>query len=70
MRRPCRVAIRLPGAALAAGVRAACGDEEPGVTEPAREGLALPLDGVDYNVFITAPAEPGDPAGRRLRRGS
>ena len=38
--------------ALALGA-AACGDDEPGVDEPAREGLALELDGVDYNVFIT-----------------
>jgi hypothetical protein len=38
--------------ALGLGV-AACGDDEPGVDEPAREGLALELDGVDYNVFIT-----------------
>ena len=64
-------------AALAVGV-AACGDEEPGVTEPAREGLALPLGGVDYNVFITRqlnPAIPPDdayveaaPSRRRARR--
>jgi hypothetical protein len=34
---------------------AACGeaDVEQGVEEPAREGIALPLGGVDYNVFIT-----------------
>ncbi len=37
---------------LSVGV-SACGDDEPGVDEPAREGLALELDGVDYNVFIT-----------------
>lgn len=42
---------------LAAGV-AACGDEEPGVDEPAREGLALELDGVEYNVFITRQLNP------------
>jgi hypothetical protein len=47
-------------AALAVGV-AACGDEEPGVTEPAREGLALPLGGVDYNVFITRQLNPAIP---------
>ena len=47
-------------AALAVGV-AACGDEEPGVTEPAREGLALPLEGVDYNVFITRQLNPAIP---------
>ena len=41
-------------AALALGLTA-CGtkDEEQGVDEPAREGLALELGGVDYNVFIT-----------------
>jgi hypothetical protein len=41
-------------AALAVGL-AACGtsDEEQGVDEPAREGLAIELDGVEYNVFIT-----------------
>jgi hypothetical protein len=45
---------------LAVGA-AACGDEEPGVDEPAREGLALPLDGVDYNVFITRQLNPAIP---------
>jgi hypothetical protein len=41
-------------AALASAVALpACGDDEPGVDEPAREGLALELDGVEYNVFIT-----------------
>jgi hypothetical protein len=39
----------------------ACGDEEPGVDEPAREGLALELDGVDYNVFITRQLNPRVP---------
>ena len=53
---------------LAVGV-VACGDEEePGVDEPAREGLALPLDGVDYNVFVTPPAQPRHPGRRRLPR--
>jgi len=48
-----RTCIALAACALALGL-AACGkDEEQGVDEPAREGLALPLDGVDYNVFIT-----------------
>jgi hypothetical protein len=47
--------------ALAATL-AACGDEEPGVDEPAREGLALPLGGVDYNVFITRQLNPEIPA--------
>ena len=40
---------------------AACGEEEPGVHEPAREGLALELDGVDYNVFITRQLNPEIP---------
>jgi hypothetical protein len=48
-------------AALAPGA-VACGDEEPGVDEPAREGLALPLDGIDYNVFITRQLNPKIPA--------
>ena len=47
-------------AVLALGV-SACGDEEPGVDEPAREGLALELDGVDYNVFITRQLNPAIP---------
>jgi hypothetical protein len=47
-------------AALALGV-SACGDEEPGVDEPAREGLALELDGVAYNVFITRQLNPAIP---------
>ena len=47
---------------------AACGDEEPGVDEPAREGLAIELDGVDYTVFITRELNPSDHAGQRLRR--
>ena len=43
-------------AALAAtAALAGCGnaDEKQGVDEPAREGLSLPLAGVEYNVFIT-----------------
>ena len=55
-----RLALLACLAALALGA-AACGDEEPGVSEPAREGLALPLDGVDYNVFITRQLNPGIP---------
>jgi hypothetical protein len=38
---------------LALGVAGCGNDEEQGVDEPAREGLALELDGIDYNVFIT-----------------
>jgi len=53
-RMPRRLLMLLCLAALANGVTA-CGnkDDEQGVDEPAREGLALELEGVDYNVFIT-----------------
>ena len=53
-RMPRRLLMLLCLAALAAGL-AACGnkDEEQGVDEPAREGLAIELGGVEYNVFIT-----------------
>jgi hypothetical protein len=53
-RMPRRVSMLLCLAALVP-TAAACGnaDEHPGVDEPAREGLALELDGVAYNVFIT-----------------
>ena len=47
------LAVLVPGAA-------ACGeaDTKQGVDEPAREGLALPLDGIQYNVFITRELNP------------
>jgi hypothetical protein len=45
---------------LSVGV-AACGDDELGVDEPASEGLALDLDGIDYNVFITRQLNPAIP---------
>jgi hypothetical protein len=53
-RMPRRLLMLLCLAALAGGV-IACGnsDVKLGVDEPATEGLALELDGVDYNVFIT-----------------
>jgi hypothetical protein len=53
-RMPRRLLMLLCLAALAGGT-AACGnkDIEQGVDEPAREGLALDLSGIDYNVFIT-----------------
>jgi hypothetical protein len=46
--------------AVLAAVAGACGeaDVEQGVEEPAREGIAVPLDGVDYNVFITRQLNP------------
>jgi hypothetical protein len=40
-------------ALLCSGVLAACGEHHPGVDEPAREGLALDVGGLEYNVFIT-----------------
>lgn len=36
----------------------ACGDKEPGIDEPAREGLAIEMGGVDYTVFITRELNP------------
>jgi hypothetical protein len=39
----------------------ACGEEHPGFDEPAREGLAIELDGIDYNVFITRQLNPRVP---------
>jgi hypothetical protein len=60
MRPVTRLALLACLAALVVGA-AACGEEEPGVDEPAREGLALPLGGVDYNVFITRRLNPAIP---------
>ena len=41
--------------AFAAAAFGGCGkaDEVQGLDEPAREGLAIPLAGIEYNVFIT-----------------
>jgi hypothetical protein len=60
---PARLTLFVCLVALAAGATA-CGnaDEEPGVDEPAVEGLAIPLNGVDYNVFITRQLNPEIPA--------
>jgi hypothetical protein len=52
--------LTLAACVLALGVTG-CGDEEPGVDEPAREGLALELDGVNYNIFITRQLNPRVP---------
>jgi len=43
----CLLALAAPFGLLA------CGDEKQGIDEPAREGLAIGLGGVDYTVFIT-----------------
>jgi hypothetical protein len=53
-RMPRRLLALLCLAVLGVGA-AACGDADvkQGVEEPAREGLALGLEGLDYNVFIT-----------------
>lgn len=41
-------------ALASAGGLSACGNQkEAGVDEPAREGLAIPVGGIDYNVYIT-----------------
>ena len=53
--------MSLPGKTIAAACTAlllasglaACGSKGQGVKEPAQEGLALDLAGIDYNVFIT-----------------
>jgi hypothetical protein len=58
-RMPHRLLTLLCLALIAAGV-AACGnsDVKQGVDEPAREGLRLDLEGIDYNVFITRELNP------------
>ncbi len=40
-------------AALVCALAASGCGEEPGVLEPALEGLAIDVEGIDYNVFIT-----------------
>lgn len=60
--------------ALALGGAVGCGDEVPGVQEPAREGLTLDVAGIEYTVFITRELNlaitpdkayyPGPPAGK------
>ena len=49
------VPLRLTCALAAALALTACGhpSEEAGLDEPAREGLAIPIAGLEYNVFIT-----------------
>jgi hypothetical protein len=54
---------RLPIAACVLALAAplalvACGSDEQGIDEPAREGLAIELGGVDYTVFITRELNP------------
>ena len=47
-----RIAAACAAAAVLMPVLAACGEEQ-GVEEPAREGLAIDIGGINYNVFIT-----------------
>lgn len=60
-------------AACAAAIAMAlvgCGKgHEPGVDEPAREGLAIDVAGIDYNVFITRPLNPRITPDRAYYRG-
>ena len=54
---------RLPIVACALALAAplglvACGSDEQGIDEPANEGLAIELGGVDYTVFITRELNP------------
>ena len=54
---------RLPIAACVLALAAplgmvACNDKEQGIDEPANEGLAIELGGVDYTVFITRELNP------------
>jgi hypothetical protein len=57
--RPTAAACAL--AVIAAFGLAACGEpsKEAGIEHPAREGLAIPIGGVEYNVFITRQLNPG-----------
>jgi hypothetical protein len=59
-RMPRRLVMLLCLAVLGTGAAAGCGeaDVEQGVDEPAREGLALELEGIEYNVFITRELNP------------
>lgn len=53
---PTRLKTSLAVCALAivsAAGLTACGNDDPGVKDPAREGLAIDIGGVDYDVFIT-----------------
>ena len=59
---PASRTITLCAAALAALALAACGpDEAERLHEPVREGLSVPLEGLDYTVFITRQLNLRDP---------
>lgn len=48
-----KIALRRPVIAVACGAALAGCGEEPGVEEPAREGLAIEIGGIDYDVGTT-----------------
>ncbi len=61
--RPARAALALVAIPLALAFGAAlagCGNVGEDTAEPRREGLALELEGVTYNVFITRQLNPED----------
>jgi hypothetical protein len=60
LRRATTVAACVLALASTVGLTA-CDEDEPGVDEPAREGLALELGGVEYNVLITRQLNPSIP---------
>ncbi len=56
----------------AAGALAACGEQKTSAEEfdePIREGLAIELDGVDYNIFITRQLNPRITPDREIYEG-
>jgi hypothetical protein len=54
-----RIPILACALALAAPLGlVACGSDEIGIDEPAREGLAVEMGGIDYTVFITRELNP------------
>lgn len=68
MRLARKTAVAACALLLAIGL-AACNDKEPGIDEPAREGLALDLAGIDYNVFITRELNPAIPPDNAYYKG-
>ncbi len=53
-----RLTITACALSIALGVAACGNEEEQGVDEPAREGIAVEMGGVSYNVFITRQLNP------------
>lgn len=54
--------LSILGVAALAALMAGCGpDEEERLHEPVREGLSVPLEGLDYTVFITRQLNLRDP---------